>query len=432
MPSSVHRRLQRTPVHPRASSSWRPSVQPWTTLPTRSRHRLRVDGRRQPTTRRRRISGKARGPGHCHDIDLADCRVPALPGLGERERDRFLCPASGLGCLPSTSSTSRAKPLVIQTVTRRDASSESDIAELEADGRLHPDRTVTRRSDTPARPMAPPALSVRPASDDSNVSPSLKAIACLAPYRVKHRSEPMPYTEEGMDTDLVESAQHGDKGAFTTLAAAVADRFLATSHRILRDLSLAEDATQQALLTVWQDLPQLRDPARFDAWSYRILVRACYAEAKRSCADGRRTSTCCRPMSRWRRTGSARSSIATSSSAASDGSPSIIERWWSCTTTSTCRSTRLPRSLGIPAGTVASRLHYAMRGLRAALDADARMATGGRDMSVDRDVTRAVRSWLHEDAPLRTPTACSISFSISWTRAPQRRARWCWRGGSRP
>jgi hypothetical protein len=24
----------------------------------------------------------------------------------------------------------------------------------------------------------------------------------------------------------------------------------------------------------------LRDPARFDAWSYRLLVRACYAERR--------------------------------------------------------------------------------------------------------------------------------------------------------
>ena len=53
-----------------------------------------------------------------------------------------------------------------------------------------------------------------------------------------------------MDTDLVISAQHGDKEAFTSLAAAMADRFLAASHRILRDISLAEDATQQALLNV--------------------------------------------------------------------------------------------------------------------------------------------------------------------------------------
>src|SRR5437667_3521210 len=85
-----------------------------------------------------------------------------------------------------------------------------------------------------------------------------------------------------MDTDLVKLAQTGDKGAFTTLAAARADQFLAASHRILRDLNLAEDATQQALLTIWRDLPQLRDPARFDAWSYRLLVRACYAEGRRT------------------------------------------------------------------------------------------------------------------------------------------------------
>ena len=49
-----------------------------------------------------------------------------------------------------------------------------------------------------------------------------------------------------MDTDLVTRAQHGDKDAFAVLAAARADRFLATSRRILRDLDLAEDATQQA------------------------------------------------------------------------------------------------------------------------------------------------------------------------------------------
>ena len=75
-----------------------------------------------------------------------------------------------------------------------------------------------------------------------------------------------------MDTDLVKSAQHGDKGAFTSLAAAVADRFLATSHRILRDMSLAEDATQQALLLAWRDLPQLRDAERFEPWLQRLLI----------------------------------------------------------------------------------------------------------------------------------------------------------------
>src|ERR687891_1719172 len=83
-----------------------------------------------------------------------------------------------------------------------------------------------------------------------------------------------------MDTDLVVRAQRGDKEAYADLAFEIADRFLAVSRRILRDIDLAEDATQQALLSIWQDLPQLRDPARFDAWSYRLLVRACYAEGR--------------------------------------------------------------------------------------------------------------------------------------------------------
>ena len=85
-----------------------------------------------------------------------------------------------------------------------------------------------------------------------------------------------------MDTDLVVRAQHGDEEAFASLAVAVGDRLHAVAHRILRDIDLAEDATQQALLTIWRDLPQLRDPARFDAWSYRLLVRACYAEGRRT------------------------------------------------------------------------------------------------------------------------------------------------------
>ena len=85
-----------------------------------------------------------------------------------------------------------------------------------------------------------------------------------------------------MDPELVIRARHGDGEAFASLAVACGDRLHAIAHRILRDVDLAEDATQQALLAIWQNLPTLRDPARFDAWSYRLLVRACYAEARRS------------------------------------------------------------------------------------------------------------------------------------------------------
>src|SRR5919109_1796596 len=85
-----------------------------------------------------------------------------------------------------------------------------------------------------------------------------------------------------MDTNLVIRAQHGDEEPSASLAVDHGDRLHAVAHRILRDIDLAEDATQQALLAIWRDLPQLRDPARFDAWSYRLLVRACYAESRRS------------------------------------------------------------------------------------------------------------------------------------------------------
>ena len=67
----------------------------------------------------------------------------------------------------------------------------------------------------------------------------------------------------GVDTELIGRAQHGDEEAFASLAVAAGDRLHAVAHRILRDIDLAEDATQQALLAIWRDLPQLRDPARF-------------------------------------------------------------------------------------------------------------------------------------------------------------------------
>jgi RNA polymerase sigma-70 factor (ECF subfamily) len=175
-----------------------------------------------------------------------------------------------------------------------------------------------------------------------------------------------------MDTELVTRVQHGDEEAFASLAVAVGDRLHAVAHRILRDADLAEDATQQALLTIWRDIRQLRDPARFDAWSYRLLVRACYAE-------GRRTRM-------W----SPNLRLLPTDGPGPDGLDSVVDR------DQLERGFRrlsidhravvvlhhyldlsleeVAETLGVPPGTVRSRLHHAMRGLRAALEADARPA----------------------------------------------------------
>jgi RNA polymerase sigma-70 factor (ECF subfamily) len=174
-----------------------------------------------------------------------------------------------------------------------------------------------------------------------------------------------------VDTDLIGRAQHGDEEAFASLAVAVGDRLHAVACRILRDTDLAEDASQQALLTIWRDLPQLRDPARFDAWSYRLLVRACYAE-------GRRTR-------RW--TPNLRL-LPADEPADADALGRIhdrdqLERGFRRLSIDHRAVVVLHHYLdqsidevadvlGVPAGTVRSRLHHAMRGLRASLEADAR------------------------------------------------------------
>ena len=84
-----------------------------------------------------------------------------------------------------------------------------------------------------------------------------------------------------MDEDLVVLAQQGDRGAFESLTLAHYTRLYRVAKSILRDQHKAEDATQQALLDIWRYLRRLRDPSRFNGWSYRLLVHACYAEAKR-------------------------------------------------------------------------------------------------------------------------------------------------------
>ena len=176
-----------------------------------------------------------------------------------------------------------------------------------------------------------------------------------------------------MDTDLVIRAQRGDEQAFASLAVAAGDRLHAVAHRILRDVDLAEDATQQALLTIWRDLPQLRDPARFDAWSYRLLVRACYAEVRRT----RRWA----PNVRLLQADEPKVSEGLSSVVDRDQ----LERGFRRLSIDhravvvlhhylDLPLERVAEILGVPVGTVRSRLHHAMRGLRAALDADARPA----------------------------------------------------------
>ena len=170
-----------------------------------------------------------------------------------------------------------------------------------------------------------------------------------------------------MDRTLVEQAQRGDRDAFAALVHAVGDRLYALAYRILREPDLAQDACQETLIATWRQLPSLRDPDRFDAWIYRILVHACFTESRK----------------RSRRTATIRV-LDLEGSSPPDSGLSIHDR------DELERAFRLlpleqravfvlhhhvglplveiAETLGIPAGTVRSRLHYATQALRRSMD----------------------------------------------------------------
>jgi RNA polymerase sigma-70 factor (ECF subfamily) len=182
-----------------------------------------------------------------------------------------------------------------------------------------------------------------------------------------------------VDRDLVEQAQHGDREAFAILARSRGDQLFGVARRILRDVGLAEDAVQQTLVIAWRELPRLRDPDRFDGWLQRLLVHACYAEARIRRAW--LTSMRALPVD----------GLVGSDDLASMIDRDEVERGFQRLPPDQrailvlhhylgLDSREIGEVLDIPAGTARSRLHYAHRAMRAALEADARRsaAAGGR------------------------------------------------------
>ena len=168
--------------------------------------------------------------------------------------------------------------------------------------------------------------------------------------------------------EVVERAMRGDREAFGMLVNLTSDRMFAIATRILRDSHLAEDALQSSLITAWRELPRLRDPDRFEAWVRRLLVHACYAEARRRSAwAGVRV-------------------LPVDGPAGPDDILAISDR--DALDRAFRRLTveqravfvlhhhvglplvEIAETLGIPPGTARSRLHYATRLLRSAIEAD--------------------------------------------------------------
>lgn len=167
--------------------------------------------------------------------------------------------------------------------------------------------------------------------------------------------------------ELVQRARSGDPDAFEALIRAAGDHLLAVARKILRDPDAAEDALQQAVIRGWRSLPRLRDPERFDAWLYRILVMSCYAEANKR----RRFASQVRFVSPDLVQGDLSSRVA---------DRDALERAFRSLTPAhravivlhffvDLPLTEVADVLSIGAGTARSRLHYGLRALRSALEA---------------------------------------------------------------
>ena len=63
--------------------------------------------------------------------------------------------------------------------------------------------------------------------------------------------------------------------AFGGLVATFQDMAYACAYAVLGDFHLAEDASQQAFITAWQKIHQLREPGAFPGWFKRIVLTEC-------------------------------------------------------------------------------------------------------------------------------------------------------------
>ena len=173
------------------------------------------------------------------------------------------------------------------------------------------------------------------------------------------------------------SSDHGQTARAAAFAGLVDRPALDSAYRyatlMLGDRSEAEDATHDAALMAWRRFGELRDTAKFDAWFGRILVNACRDRLRAR----RRTPLSLDGQSPPELTGSP-------TFAAPDQADAIVRREMLASAIRTLTADhrevvvfrfyfdltvdQIAARTGVGAGTVKSRLHYALKYLRSAVE----------------------------------------------------------------
>jgi RNA polymerase sigma-70 factor, ECF subfamily len=158
----------------------------------------------------------------------------------------------------------------------------------------------------------------------------------------------------------------GRDAAFVRLADEHLDRAYRLARAILRDPVEAQDATHDAFVQAWRKWETLRDPGKFEPWFDRILVNVCrnrMRSSRRQAIDISNEVA----LATGDHTGQAedRDLLAAAIAALSPDHQVVVAlRYYRDLTVDD-----IARRLGIPSGTVQSRLHYALRRLHDSIDA---------------------------------------------------------------
>lgn len=176
-----------------------------------------------------------------------------------------------------------------------------------------------------------------------------------------------------MTTEDVSRAMRGDHDAFAALIGAASTRLYALACLILRDPARAEDATQDAFIRAWREVPRLRDPDKFDAWLRRLVVNSCYDEARRTKRRAEVTLFSVIDRSVIDTSGAIvetdRIERAFRRLPLEQRSVLVLQHYFSLS------HTEIAETLGVALGTVKSRVRYGIAAMRSALEADDRAVT---------------------------------------------------------
>ena len=172
-------------------------------------------------------------------------------------------------------------------------------------------------------------------------------------------------------TDVREGPEAGrtrdqQAAAFVRLANEHLDASYRLARAILRDPHEAQDATHDAYVQAWRKWSTLRDPSRFEAWFDRILVNTCRNRLTRS-ARLRPTDISLEVIAAGGDPiGQAhdRDAIGRAMTALSPDHRIVVALRYFRDLPIDAIAARL----GVPPGTVQSRIHYALERLGAAID----------------------------------------------------------------